>query len=162
MAGALSCLQSRLQSAWIKSQRWPLDCITRLSNSGWIWSPLQSSFWSTCCYQPANWRIDKSHWFHRGLGSAFSSFTAAQLALDPLPDFSTLLARAHSHELFQKSLDDSHSSQADWCISFIFGCYLVSLVYAIAVIIYYSMLYSHLFIKENYLSLTITNRVRNQ
>ncbi|KAH6762156.1 hypothetical protein C2S52_019589 [Perilla frutescens var. hirtella] len=55
---------------------------------------------------------DKSHWFLRGLGSSFSSFTTAQFAQDPLPDFSTLLDRAQSHELFQKSLDDSPSSQA--------------------------------------------------
>lgn len=41
----------------------------------------------------------KSHLFLWGLGSAFSSFIAAQSAQDPLPYFSTLLARAQSHEL---------------------------------------------------------------
>lgn len=50
---------------------------------------------------------DKSHWFLRGLGPSFSSFTAAQMAQDPLPDFTTLLNRATSHELFQKGVDDN-------------------------------------------------------
>ncbi|CAA0816736.1 Unknown protein [Striga hermonthica] len=43
---------------------------------------------------------DKSHWFLRGLGPAFSTFTTAQLAQEPLPDFDTLLARAESHQFF--------------------------------------------------------------
>ncbi|CAA0809131.1 Unknown protein [Striga hermonthica] len=55
---------------------------------------------------------DKSHWFLRGLGPAFSTFTAAQLAQEPLPDFDTLLARAESHQFFQRSSDISSSSSS--------------------------------------------------
>ncbi|CAA0823044.1 Unknown protein [Striga hermonthica] len=50
---------------------------------------------------------DKSHWFLRGLGPAFSTFTAVQLAQEPLSEFDTLLARAKSHQFFQRSSDIS-------------------------------------------------------
>ncbi|CAA0828258.1 Uncharacterized mitochondrial protein AtMg00820 [Striga hermonthica] len=55
---------------------------------------------------------DKSHWFLRSLRPAFSTFTAAQLAQEPLPDFDTLLARAESHQFFQRSSDISPSSSS--------------------------------------------------
>ncbi|CAA0823348.1 Unknown protein [Striga hermonthica] len=55
---------------------------------------------------------DKSHWFLRGLGPIFSTLTVAQLAQELLPDFDTLLARAESYQLFQRSSDISPSSSS--------------------------------------------------
>ncbi|CAA0816765.1 Unknown protein [Striga hermonthica] len=53
---------------------------------------------------------DKAHWFLRGLGSDFSSFSAAQMALTPLPTFRDLLSKAESFALFQESLASSGAS----------------------------------------------------
>ncbi|KZV44366.1 hypothetical protein F511_26448 [Dorcoceras hygrometricum] len=53
---------------------------------------------------------DKAHWFLRGLGSSFSSFSAAQMALTPLPIFRDLLPKAESFSLFQDFLDTSGDS----------------------------------------------------
>lgn len=53
---------------------------------------------------------DKAHWFLRGLGSSFSSFFAAQMALTPLPTFRDLLSKADSFSLFQESLESSSTS----------------------------------------------------
>lgn len=55
---------------------------------------------------------DKSHWFLRGLGASFASFSAAQMTLKPLPNFRDLQAQAESFDLFQKSLEDTPSPQA--------------------------------------------------
>lgn len=48
---------------------------------------------------------NKIHWFLRGLGTNFSSFSTAQMALTPLPCFLDLVSKAESFELFQKSLE---------------------------------------------------------
>ena len=53
---------------------------------------------------------DKAHWFLRGLGSSFSSFSAAQMALTPLPTFCDLLSKAESFSLFQESLEHAGTS----------------------------------------------------
>lgn len=50
---------------------------------------------------------DQSHWFLRGLGSRFATFSASQMAISPLPIFSELLPRAQSFELFLRSLEPS-------------------------------------------------------
>ncbi|KAL3648881.1 hypothetical protein CASFOL_005284 [Castilleja foliolosa] len=59
---------------------------------------------------------DKSHWFLRGLGSEFHNFSTSQINLIPLPTFPELLAKAESHELFTRSLENpspvSNPSQA--------------------------------------------------
>uniref|UniRef100_A0A2N9I5H9 Integrase catalytic domain-containing protein n=1 Tax=Fagus sylvatica TaxID=28930 RepID=A0A2N9I5H9_FAGSY len=55
---------------------------------------------------------DKTHWFLRGLGSDFSSFSTAQLALTPLPCFADLVSKAESFELFQRSLEPSATTAA--------------------------------------------------
>ncbi|XP_075666058.1 uncharacterized protein LOC142635884 [Castanea sativa] len=56
---------------------------------------------------------DKVHWFLRGLGPDFSSFSTAQMAQTPLPCFSDLVSKAESFELFQKSLEPpAHSAAA--------------------------------------------------
>ena len=50
------------------------------------------------------WPIDgtnKVHWFLRGIGSEFSSFSTIQMALTPLPYFTDLVPKAKSFELFQ-------------------------------------------------------------
>ena len=49
---------------------------------------------------------DKVHWFLRGLGSDFTSFSTAQMAQMPLPSFPDLVPKVESFELFQKSLDN--------------------------------------------------------
>ncbi|KAL6330148.1 hypothetical protein AAG906_040068 [Vitis piasezkii] len=49
---------------------------------------------------------DKVHWFLRGLGSNFTSFSTAQMAQMPLPSFPDLVSKAESFELFQKSIDN--------------------------------------------------------
>ncbi|KAL5797722.1 hypothetical protein ACOSQ2_002542 [Xanthoceras sorbifolium] len=55
---------------------------------------------------------DKVHWFLRGLGPDFSSFSTAQMAQASLPCFSNLVSKAESFELFQKSLETPASSAA--------------------------------------------------
>ena len=50
--------------------------------------------------------IDKVHWFLRGLGSDFTTFSTAQMAQMSLPSFPDLVPKAKSFELFQKSLDN--------------------------------------------------------
>ena len=45
------------------------------------------------------------HWFLRGLGTDFSSFSTAQMALTPLPYFADLVSKAESFELFQRSIE---------------------------------------------------------
>ena len=53
---------------------------------------------------------DKVHWFLRGLGSEFSSFSTTQMALTLLPCFADLVPKAESFELFQKSLEPAAPS----------------------------------------------------
>ncbi|CAA0825220.1 Unknown protein [Striga hermonthica] len=53
---------------------------------------------------------DKAHWFLRGLGSDISSFSAAQMALTPLPTFRNFLSKAESFALFQESFASSGAS----------------------------------------------------
>ncbi|KAL6345852.1 hypothetical protein AAG906_017611 [Vitis piasezkii] len=48
---------------------------------------------------------DKVHWFLRGLGPDFSSFSTAQMAQTPLYCFPDLVSKAESLENFQKSLE---------------------------------------------------------
>ena len=55
---------------------------------------------------------DKVHWFLRGLGSEFSSFSTTQMALTHLPCFADLVPKAKSFELFQKSLELAAPSPA--------------------------------------------------
>ena len=55
---------------------------------------------------------DKVHWFLRGLGPDFSSFSTAQMAQTPLPCFPDLVSKAESFELFQKSLESPAPSAA--------------------------------------------------
>ncbi|XP_068642130.1 uncharacterized protein [Aristolochia californica] len=55
---------------------------------------------------------DKVHWFLRGLGPDFSSFSTAQMAQTPLPYFSDLVSKIESFGLFQKSLDLPAASTA--------------------------------------------------
>ncbi|XP_068645125.1 uncharacterized protein [Aristolochia californica] len=50
---------------------------------------------------------DKAHWFLRGLGSEFLSFSSAQMAQNPIPCFPDLVSRAESFEIFQKLLESS-------------------------------------------------------
>ncbi|KAJ0102057.1 hypothetical protein Patl1_05000 [Pistacia atlantica] len=50
---------------------------------------------------------DKVHWFLRGLGTEFSSFSTAQMVVTPLPCFGDLISKAESFEMFQKSLETS-------------------------------------------------------
>ncbi|XP_068646276.1 uncharacterized protein [Aristolochia californica] len=56
--------------------------------------------------------IDKVHWFLRGLGAEFSSFSTAQMALTTLPYFADLVSKAESFELFQRSLEPSATTAA--------------------------------------------------
>ena len=60
---------------------------------------------------------DKVHWFLRGLGSEFSSFSMAQMALTLLPYFADLVPKAESFELFQKSLEPAAPSIAAFVAS---------------------------------------------
>ncbi|CAK9149247.1 unnamed protein product [Ilex paraguariensis] len=53
---------------------------------------------------------DKVHWFLRGLGSKFSNFSIAQMALTPLPCFADLVPKVESCEIFQKSLEHATPS----------------------------------------------------
>eukprot|EP00261_Vitis_vinifera_P040178 XP_019081421.1 PREDICTED: uncharacterized protein LOC109124128 isoform X2 [Vitis vinifera] len=55
---------------------------------------------------------DKVHWFLRGLGPDFSSFSTAQMSLTPLPYFADLVSKAESFELFQRSLESSEPTTA--------------------------------------------------
>ncbi|XP_068636151.1 uncharacterized protein [Aristolochia californica] len=48
---------------------------------------------------------DKVHWFLRGLGPDFLSFSTAQMAQTPLPCFSDLVLKPESFENFQKSME---------------------------------------------------------
>ncbi|CAH9142138.1 unnamed protein product [Cuscuta epithymum] len=50
--------------------------------------------------------VDKIHWFCRGLGPSFTSFSLTQLKLDPLPALRDVISEAESHALFQKSLEE--------------------------------------------------------
>ncbi|KAM0036814.1 putative RNA-directed DNA polymerase [Helianthus debilis subsp. tardiflorus] len=52
---------------------------------------------------------DKLHWFLRGLGLAYESFSTAIRASKPTPTFRDLLAQAENHELFIQSLYGSTS-----------------------------------------------------
>ena len=54
--------------------------------------------------------IDKVHWFLRGLGTDFSAFSTAQMALTPVPCFADLVSKGESFELFQPSLESSDST----------------------------------------------------
>ena len=49
---------------------------------------------------------NKVHWFLRGLGLDFTSFSTAQMAQTPLPSFPDLVSKAKSFEIFQKYLDN--------------------------------------------------------
>ena len=53
---------------------------------------------------------DEVHWFLRGLGSEFSCFSTAQMALTLLPCFADLVPKAESFEIFQKSLEPTAPS----------------------------------------------------
>ena len=49
---------------------------------------------------------DKVHWFLRGLGSDFTSFSTRPNGSTPLPSFPDLVSKAESFKLFHKSLDN--------------------------------------------------------
>jgi hypothetical protein len=48
---------------------------------------------------------EKVHWFLRGLGPDFSTFSIAHMAQALLPCFSDLVSKAESFEIFQKSME---------------------------------------------------------
>ncbi|XP_058106958.1 uncharacterized protein LOC131250692 [Magnolia sinica] len=60
---------------------------------------------------------DKVHWFLRGLGFEFTSFSTAQMAQTPLPSFSDLVSKAESFELFQRSLESSGPPNAAFTVT---------------------------------------------
>jgi hypothetical protein len=49
--------------------------------------------------------LDKIHWYLRGLGSSFSTFSTTQLSLSSLPSFTEIVPMAESYENFVKSLE---------------------------------------------------------
>ncbi|KAL8519407.1 hypothetical protein ACS0TY_010374 [Phlomoides rotata] len=54
---------------------------------------------------------DKSrHWFLRGLGPQFSSFSDVCMAITPTPSFHDLAHQARNFELFHQSLDSGSTS----------------------------------------------------
>ncbi|CAH9140861.1 unnamed protein product [Cuscuta epithymum] len=53
---------------------------------------------------------DKLHWYHRGLGPAFSHFSLHQIRQHPTPLLSDVISEAKSCALFQKSLEEPSSS----------------------------------------------------
>lgn len=54
---------------------------------------------------------DKSNWFLRGLGPAFTSFSAARMATSPLPSVGDLLSDAEAFFTFQQSMESTGESQ---------------------------------------------------
>ncbi|KAJ9558897.1 hypothetical protein OSB04_013511 [Centaurea solstitialis] len=56
--------------------------------------------------------IEQSHLFLRGLGPSFASFSTAIMAVKPLPSFRELLSQAESHDLFQRSMEETPVSNA--------------------------------------------------
>jgi len=48
---------------------------------------------------------DKVHWYLRGLGHEFSSFSTTQLSLTPIPSFKDIVSKAKSFDLFSKFID---------------------------------------------------------
>ena len=48
---------------------------------------------------------DKVHWYLRGLGHEFSTFSITQLSLTPIPNFTDIVPKAESFDLFSKSID---------------------------------------------------------
>lgn len=55
---------------------------------------------------------NKLHWYLRGLGAEFSTFSATQMAISPLPSFADITSRAMSLENFQTSLYSDHTPLA--------------------------------------------------
>ncbi|PIA57119.1 hypothetical protein AQUCO_00600091v1 [Aquilegia coerulea] len=53
---------------------------------------------------------DKVHWFLRGLGSEFRSFSTSVLSRPPLPTFKEIVPTLQSNELFLKSLPATSAS----------------------------------------------------
>ncbi|KAG6783821.1 hypothetical protein POTOM_009495 [Populus tomentosa] len=50
---------------------------------------------------------DKVHWYLRGLGHEFSTFSITQLSLTPIPSFKDIVPKAESFDLFSKSIDQN-------------------------------------------------------
>ncbi|KAJ0043957.1 hypothetical protein Pint_18656 [Pistacia integerrima] len=50
---------------------------------------------------------NKVHWYLRGLGHEFSSFSTSQLSLTPIPSFKDIVPKAESFDLFSKSIDNN-------------------------------------------------------
>jgi hypothetical protein len=48
---------------------------------------------------------DKVHWYIRGLGHEFSTFSITQLSLTPIPSFKDIVPKTESFDLFSKSID---------------------------------------------------------
>ncbi|KAF3970010.1 hypothetical protein CMV_006245 [Castanea mollissima] len=48
---------------------------------------------------------DKVHWFLRGLGAGFSSFSTTIMSHSPIPSFKDVVPKAQSHDLFVKSFE---------------------------------------------------------
>nr|TKR59016.1 hypothetical protein D5086_0000327510 [Populus alba] len=48
---------------------------------------------------------DKVHWYLRGLGHEFSTFSITQLSLTLIPSFKDIVPKAESFDLFSKSID---------------------------------------------------------
>ncbi|KAL8519408.1 hypothetical protein ACS0TY_010374 [Phlomoides rotata] len=64
---------------------------------------------------------DKSrHWFLRGLGPQFSSFSDVCMAITPTPSFHDLAHQARNFELFHQSLDSGSSTTAAFVAVFFF------------------------------------------
>lgn len=59
---------------------------------------------------------DKTHWFLRGLGSQFTSFSDVRMALTPRPALRDLIHQAQSFELFSRSTESSEPVQAAFTV----------------------------------------------
>lgn len=59
---------------------------------------------------------DKTHWFLRGLGSQFTSFSDVRMAMTPRPALRDLIHQAQSFELFSRSTESSEPAQAAFTV----------------------------------------------
>lgn len=59
---------------------------------------------------------DKLHWFLRGLGSTFSSFSASQYTRSPLLSFEDLLNNAESYAICQESIESTGPTAAAFAV----------------------------------------------
>lgn len=50
-----------------------------------------------------------SHWFLRGLGLQFTSFADTRMAMDPIPDFRTILHQVIRFDIMHRAMEESAS-----------------------------------------------------